>query len=64
MVRQPLRVTEVQPGQLIIAEGDVRVRVSSTLTNTNRKIVIVYGRSVRGEVGIPHAIDAEVVRLV
>lgn len=65
MVRVPIPVNEVSPGDLIIAQDGARVRVSSTLTNTQREIVIVYGRTAgRGEVGIPHPLGSEVTRLV
>lgn len=64
MNRYPIAVRDVQPEDLIIATDNTRVRVSSTLTNTAREIVIIYGRSARGDVGIPHHINAEVTRLV
>lgn len=65
MVRDPIPVTDVKAGDLIITEEQERVRVSSTLTNTQRAIVILYGRTAaRGEVGIPVAIASQVTRLV
>lgn len=65
MLRDPIPVTDVKPGDLIITDDKQRVRVSSILTNVRRAIVILYGRSPgRGEVGIPVEMTSEVVRLV
>lgn len=65
MIKNPIPVIEVKPGDLIIANTAERIRVSSTLTNTQREIVIVYGRTAaRGEVGIAHELASEVTRLV
>lgn len=65
MIKAPTPVSEVKPGDLIITDDQQRVRVSSTLTNIQRAIVILYGRSPgRGEVGIPVGMTSKVVRLV
>lgn len=63
MRREPILANEVRQDDLIIAKDLTRLRVSSTLEITNRDTVIIYGRSARGDVGIPHGTQEAVVRL-
>lgn len=63
MRRSLLLASKVAHGDLIIARDDTRMRVTSVLPIHSRTTVIIYGRTVRGEVGIAHSADEAVVRL-